>query len=107
METKRKETQESDTATSQPVAVSDAPKLDWPDPPTFEAMCRFVQALLAGPEHDAAMEEHRRFEERWAAMTEEERAAARADDLVGAIDDPTFPRSTHFHEDFYGDGGKR
>ena len=79
----------------------------WPERPTFENMCRFVQARLAGPEHDAAMEEHRRFEERWAAMTEEQRAAAWPTELIGAIDDPTFPRSTHFHEDFYGDGGKR
>ncbi|MFQ5811100.1 MAG: hypothetical protein ACE5JM_15890, partial [Armatimonadota bacterium] len=88
-------------------AERDAPvreQASWPDPPTFEEMSRLVQERLAGPTHDAAIDELRRHEESWAAITERGRTTLCADDLVGAVDDPSFPRSTHLDEDLYGEG---
>jgi len=76
----------------------------WPDPPTFEEMSRVVQERLASPAHDAAVAQLRRYEESWAAIRERGRTALCADDLVGAVDDPSLPRSTHLHEDLYGEG---
>jgi hypothetical protein len=67
-------------------------------------MSRLVQERLAGRAHDAAIAQLRRYEESWAAMTERVRMPLGADDLVGAVDDPSFPRSTHLHEDLYGEG---
>jgi hypothetical protein len=102
----RKQSQEHDTetASAKTLALEDASEDSWPDTPTFEEMRRIVQERLAGPDHDARVEQLRRHEERWAAMSEQERRACFPDDLVGMIDDPSFPRSTHLHEDLYGEG---
>ena len=76
----------------------------WPDPPSFEEMSRIVQQRLAGPSHDALVEQVRRHEERWAATRKQGKSTSGLDDLIGVVDDPSFPRSAHLHEDLYGEG---
>ena len=104
MKRKAEEQHTREPTVAQPADSARASDDSWPDPPTFEALCRVVQERLAGPEHDARIEQLRRHEERWAAMSEQERRACFPDDLVGMIDDPSFPRSDHLHEDLYGEG---
>jgi len=91
------------SAKARPLRAKRPAKDEWPEQLTFEEMSRFIQRRLAGPAHDRLVERIRQHEERWAAMSPEARAAAWPRELVGVIDDPSFPRSTHFHEDFYGE----
>jgi hypothetical protein len=67
-------------------------------------MSRLVQERLAGPAHDEAVQELRQYEQRWASTTKDGRVPFLGSGLVGAMDDPSFPRSGHLHEDLYGEG---
>jgi len=101
---KQREKHNMAPASAKTLALEGAAGDSWPDTPVFAEMCKTIQERLAGPAHDARVEQLRRHEERWAAMSEQERRACFPDDLVGMIDDPSFPRSDHLHEDLYGEG---